>query len=61
MSRPGLQSTFPLNQTLDHSFSLTVRTSQDAATLLALLVSTLHQIDPSLGVSDEATMNAENQ
>jgi predicted permease len=48
---------FPLNQTRDHSFSLAVRTSQDAATLLPLLVSTLHRIDPNLGVSDEATMN----
>jgi macrolide transport system ATP-binding/permease protein len=48
---------FPLNQTRDHSFSLAVRTSQDAATLLPLLVSTLHKIDPNLGVSDEATMN----
>jgi ABC-type antimicrobial peptide transport system permease subunit len=49
---------FPLNQTQDHSFSLAVRTRQDAATLLPLLVSTLHQIDPNLGVSDEATMTA---
>jgi macrolide transport system ATP-binding/permease protein len=49
---------FPLIQTGDHSFTLTVRTSQDAATLLPTLVSTLHQIDPNLGVADEATMNA---
>jgi macrolide transport system ATP-binding/permease protein len=35
-----------------------VRTRQDAATLLPLLVSTLHQIDPNLGVSDAATMTA---
>jgi predicted permease len=49
---------FPLNQTRDHSFSLAVRTRQDPATVLALLVSTLHQIDPNLGVSQEATMNA---
>jgi macrolide transport system ATP-binding/permease protein len=48
---------FPINQTRDHSFSLAVRTSQDAGTLLPLLVSTLHQIDPNLGVSDEATLN----
>jgi macrolide transport system ATP-binding/permease protein len=47
---------FPLSQTRDHSFSLAVRTSQDAGTLLPVLASTLHQIDPSLGVSDEATM-----
>ena len=48
---------FPINQTLDHSFTLAVRTSQDAGTLLPLLVSTLHQVDPNLGVSDEATMS----
>jgi macrolide transport system ATP-binding/permease protein len=49
---------FPLNQTRDHSFSLAVRTRQDPATVLALLVSTLHEIDPNLGVSQEATMSA---
>jgi macrolide transport system ATP-binding/permease protein len=49
---------FPLNQTRDHSFSLAVRTRQDPATVLALLVSTLHQIDPNLGISQEATMSA---
>jgi macrolide transport system ATP-binding/permease protein len=48
---------FPINQTLDHSFTLALRTSQDAGTLLPLLVSTLHQVDPNLGVSNEATMN----
>jgi macrolide transport system ATP-binding/permease protein len=49
---------FPLDQTGDSSFTLVVRTSQDAASLLPLLVSTLHRIDANLGVSDEATMNA---
>jgi predicted permease len=49
---------FPLNQTRDHSFSLAVRTRQDPAAVLGLLVSTLHQIDPNLGVSQEATMSA---
>jgi ABC-type antimicrobial peptide transport system permease subunit len=48
---------FPINQTRDHGFSLTVRTGQDAGALLPALVSTLHQIDPGLGVSDEATMS----
>src|SRR5262249_45941319 len=47
---------FPINQTLDHYFSLAVRTRQDAGALLPQLVSTLHQIDPNLGLSDEATM-----
>jgi predicted permease len=50
---------FTLNQIHDHSFSLAVRTSQDPATLLPVLVSTLHQIDLSLGVSDEAAMEEE--
>jgi predicted permease len=49
---------FPINQARQNSFSLAVRTQQDAATLLPLLVSTLHQIDANLGVSDEATMTA---
>jgi macrolide transport system ATP-binding/permease protein len=48
---------FPINQARQSSFRLAVRTRQDAGTLLPLLVSTLHQIDPKLGVSDEATMN----
>jgi predicted permease len=49
---------FPINQARQNTFSLAVRTWQDAATLLPLLVSTLHQIDADLGVSDETTMNA---
>lgn len=36
--------------------SLVARTSQDEATLLPVLVSTLHQIDPQMGVYGEATM-----
>jgi ABC-type antimicrobial peptide transport system permease subunit len=48
---------FPLNQTGDNSFDLAVRTGQEAEALLPVLVSTIHQIDPSLAVSDEATMN----
>jgi len=49
---------FPLAQSSDHSFHLAVRTSQDPAALLPILVAALHQIDPNLGVSDEATMTA---
>jgi macrolide transport system ATP-binding/permease protein len=49
---------FPIQQTRNRSFSLAVRTRQDPGTLLPLLVDTLHKIDPSLGVSEEATMNA---
>ena len=48
---------FPLNQTLDHDFDLVVRTKLDAAAFLPTLVSTLHQIDLNLGVSDEETMS----
>jgi macrolide transport system ATP-binding/permease protein len=48
---------FPINQTRDHGFSLAVRTGRDAGALLPVLVSTLNQINPGLGVSDEATMN----
>ena len=47
---------FPIAQAQQNGFSLAVRTSQDAGTLLPLLVTTLHQIDPNLALSDEATM-----
>lgn len=49
---------FPLDQTQDPSFTLVVRTRQSAETLLSVLVSRLHQVDPRLGLSDEATMKA---
>jgi len=49
---------FPLNQTGDSSFTLVVRTRQDATALLPELVAMLHQIDPNLGVSDEGTLFA---
>jgi predicted permease len=48
---------FPISQTGDHYFNLVVRTRQDAGALLPALVRRLHQIDPDLGISDEATMN----
>jgi len=48
---------FPINQILDHDFSLVVRVRQDAAALLPTLVSAIHQIDLNLGVSDEKTMS----
>ncbi|GGG67126.1 ABC transporter permease [Edaphobacter dinghuensis] len=47
---------FPMNQIGEHSFTLAVRTSQQASTLLPELVSTLHQINPDLGISNETTM-----
>jgi macrolide transport system ATP-binding/permease protein len=46
----------PINQTHDRGFSLLVRTSQQPETLLPVLAGTIHQIDLSLGVSDEETM-----
>ena len=49
---------FPLNQTGDSSFTLVVRTRQDATALLPELIAMLHQIDPNLGVSDEGTLLA---
>lgn len=48
---------FPINQTQDHDFSLAIRSRQDAGALLPILVSTLHQIEPRLGLCDESTMN----
>jgi macrolide transport system ATP-binding/permease protein len=40
----------------DTFFSVVLRTAQDEKTLLPLLVKTLHQIDPNLGVFGEITM-----
>jgi predicted permease len=48
---------FPISQTRDLFFSLAVRTGQDGGGVLPMIVSTLHQINPELSVSDEATMN----
>jgi macrolide transport system ATP-binding/permease protein len=50
---------FPINQTRDLYFNLAVRTRQDAGALLPVLVNTLRQLDPNLGVSDEQTMNGQ--
>ena len=48
---------FPLNQIGELYFTLTARSSQDASALLPLLVSTLRQINPDLGVSNETTLS----
>ena len=40
----------------DTFFAVVVRTSQDEKSMLPLLVKTLHEIDPSLGVYGEITM-----
>ena len=47
---------FPLSQARQNDFVLAVRTAQGEGALLPVLVSTLHQIDPNLAVSNEATM-----
>ncbi len=47
---------FPMNQIGEHSFTLVVRTSQEAGALLPDLVSVLNHITPILGVSNESTM-----
>jgi predicted permease len=47
---------FPIAQAQQNGFTLAVRTSQDAGTLLPLLVTALRQIDPNLAISDETTM-----
>jgi macrolide transport system ATP-binding/permease protein len=48
---------FPINQTGELSFTLAARSLQDANAVLPTLVSMLHQINPDLGVSDEATLD----
>ena len=40
----------------DTNFAVAVRTAQDEKSVLPVLVSTLHQIDPNLGVYGEITM-----
>jgi macrolide transport system ATP-binding/permease protein len=50
---------FPINQTRQNEFSLTVRTSQDAGSMLPVLVNTVHHIDPNLAISNETTMMEE--
>jgi len=45
-----------LYQNGDHYFAVAVRTAQDEKSILPLMVSTLHQLDPNLGVYGEATM-----
>ena len=49
---------FPVNQTLDPGLNLAVRSRQDPGLLLPELVTALHELDPQLGISDEATMTA---
>ncbi|MGB6691778.1 MAG: FtsX-like permease family protein, partial [Terracidiphilus sp.] len=48
---------FAMYQGPDNFVSLALRTAQDEATLLPVVVSTLHQVDANLGVYGEQTMN----
>jgi ABC-type antimicrobial peptide transport system permease subunit len=43
-------------QNADNFFAMAARTSQDEKSVLPLLVSTLHRVDPNLGVYGEETM-----
>jgi predicted permease len=47
---------YPFNQNPGTYFFLVVRTSQAEQSLLGTLVAAIHQIDPGIGTSDEATM-----
>jgi macrolide transport system ATP-binding/permease protein len=47
---------FSMYHETDSIFSVAVRTAQDENALLPSVVSTLHQIDPNIGVFGEATM-----
>jgi macrolide transport system ATP-binding/permease protein len=46
----------PFEQGPDRSFSIAVRTSQDAGSVLPLLIATIHKIDPDILTSNAATM-----
>jgi len=47
---------YPFNQSPDNYFNIVVRTSQDEASLLPVLVNTVHKIDSNIGVREEITM-----
>ena len=48
---------YPFNQNSDTNFSLVARTSKDEKSLLASLVTAVHEIDPGIGISDIVTMS----
>lgn len=54
VARPVLYT--PFDQDPDHSFSIAVRTSQDAASVLPSLIAAVHKIDPEIVTSDAFTM-----
>ncbi|MGC2162278.1 MAG: ABC transporter permease [Silvibacterium sp.] len=47
----------PFEQGPGPSFRIAVRTSQDAASVLPLLITTIHKIDPGIATSEAATMS----
>jgi macrolide transport system ATP-binding/permease protein len=47
---------YPADQGPDTYFNLVVRTTQSEKSLLPTLVSAVHQVDPGIGTSNEATM-----
>jgi len=47
---------YPFNQSTDNYFSVVVRTSQSAPSVLPALVSTIRQVDSAIGIMDETTM-----
>jgi macrolide transport system ATP-binding/permease protein len=46
----------PFNQDPNRSFSIAVRTSQEAGPVLPLLIAAIHKIDPEIVTTDAATM-----
>ena len=49
---------YPFNQDSDTYFSIVVRTSQAEQSILPSLVAAIHEVDPGIGATDEATMVA---
>lgn len=49
----------PFEQSPDYGFAIMVRTTGDAASMLPELVRAVHEVDPSIGVSDEMTLQAQ--
>jgi macrolide transport system ATP-binding/permease protein len=47
---------YDADQNTDSFFSLVVRTTQDEKSLLPMLISTIHQVDPGIGATNESTM-----
>jgi macrolide transport system ATP-binding/permease protein len=47
----------PFNQSPDRNFSVVVRTVQAEETILPLMISTLHRLDPEVGTMNAGTLN----